>query len=64
MDTCVCCGKYVPEGRQICYLCEHDVIDIQNNLKKANINATNIEVADFIREVKKMIKEEINRGVG
>lgn len=21
-DTCVCCGKYVPEGRQVCHTCE------------------------------------------
>lgn len=21
-DTCVCCGAYVPEGRQVCYDCE------------------------------------------
>ena len=22
-DRCVCCGKIVPEGRQICWKCEH-----------------------------------------
>lgn len=21
-DTCVCCGEYVPEGRQVCKNCE------------------------------------------
>ena len=21
-DTCVCCGKYIPEGRMVCYSCE------------------------------------------
>jgi len=21
-DTCVCCGEYVPEGRQVCPACE------------------------------------------
>jgi len=21
-DTCVCCGKYVPEGRMVCQECE------------------------------------------
>jgi DNA-directed RNA polymerase specialized sigma24 family protein len=21
-DTCVCCGAYVPEGRQVCHFCE------------------------------------------
>ena len=24
-DTCVCCGKYVPEGRQVCKECEENV---------------------------------------
>ncbi len=23
MDQCVCCGAYVPEGRWICWMCEH-----------------------------------------
>ena len=22
MDGCVCCGRYVPEGRHICTICE------------------------------------------
>ena len=22
MDGCVCCGRYVPEGRMICTICE------------------------------------------
>ena len=22
-DTCVVCGEYVPEGRMVCYKCEH-----------------------------------------
>jgi hypothetical protein len=21
-DVCVCCGEYVPEGRQVCFSCE------------------------------------------
>ena len=21
-DICVCCGKYIPEGRMVCYSCE------------------------------------------
>lgn len=24
-DICVCCGAYVPEGRQVCYDCEREV---------------------------------------
>jgi predicted nucleic acid-binding Zn ribbon protein len=26
-DVCVCCGRYVPEGRQICSICEHEADD-------------------------------------
>ena len=22
-DTCICCGELVPEGRQVCWQCEH-----------------------------------------
>lgn len=25
IDTCVCCGEYVPEGRQVCWSCEHGI---------------------------------------
>ena len=21
-NTCVCCGREIPEGRQVCYICE------------------------------------------
>ena len=24
-DSCVCCGAYVPEGRQICQRCKLDI---------------------------------------
>lgn len=25
IDTCVCCSSYVPEGRQVCAVCEGKV---------------------------------------
>lgn len=33
-DKCVCCGEYVPEGRQVCKSCEtvHGAEWIKNNL--------------------------------
>lgn len=37
-DRCVCCGSYVPEGRQVCSTCSGD--------KKQEISA---EEADMIR---------------
>ena len=30
IDTCVCCGVYVPEGRQACVKCEREVEEIIN----------------------------------
>ena len=24
-DRCVCCGKIIPEGRQVCWHCENEV---------------------------------------
>lgn len=24
-ETCVCCGRPIPEGRQICWQCEHEL---------------------------------------
>lgn len=23
MDTCVCCGEVIPEGRMVCWACEN-----------------------------------------
>ena len=23
-NTCVCCGEIIPEGRQVCWNCEHN----------------------------------------
>lgn len=32
-DKCVCCGRYVPEGRMICNICDDEInnIEEQNN---------------------------------
>lgn len=26
MDYCICCGAYVPEGMQVCFLCQDKYI--------------------------------------
>ena len=23
-ETCVCCGREIPEGRQVCHICEYE----------------------------------------
>ncbi|MCD7884097.1 MAG: hypothetical protein LUI87_10425 [Lachnospiraceae bacterium] len=30
-DICVCCGKPVPEGRMICWCCEHEFDETKMN---------------------------------
>jgi hypothetical protein len=34
-DYCVCCGRLVPEGRMICFICEHNDNPVP---RKININ--------------------------
>ena len=48
-DTCVCCGAQIPEGRQICWNCEHiddqDVkIPSDDQIKLANLIADTLEI--------------------
>ena len=26
-NTCVCCGAVIPEGRMVCWACEHDIME-------------------------------------
>lgn len=35
-NTCVCCGSIIPEGRMICWECEHKV-DNTNYINKKEI---------------------------
>lgn len=37
-DICVCCGEYVPEGRMICWKCEHQYEQDKVEIKKGNDN--------------------------
>jgi predicted nucleic acid-binding Zn ribbon protein len=36
-NTCVCCGAIIPEGRQICPMCEEIRKDIIGNEFRRNI---------------------------
>ena len=40
MDTCVCCGTVIPEGRMVCWVCEnrHGVIPERTNDMKETMN--------------------------
>lgn len=28
MNTCVCCGEPIPEGRMVCWICEHQYDEV------------------------------------
>ena len=38
-DTCVCCGAYCGEGRQICYKCERTLVQ---NRSDSHTNGTGL----------------------
>jgi len=41
-DKCVCCGEYVPDGRQVCCGCENTYIKFKNgSIIKSIGNSTN-----------------------
>ena len=40
-DRCVCCGEYVPEGRQVCWGCESSVV-------RGHRSELNLHYDDFI----------------
>lgn len=34
-DRCIMCGEYVPEGRQVCRVCEQSILDGNKQVKKS-----------------------------
>lgn len=34
-DRCIMCGEYVPEGRQVCRVCEQQILDGDKQVKKS-----------------------------
>lgn len=32
-DRCVICNAIVPEGRQICWICEHKIMEGENDIR-------------------------------
>ena len=37
-DYCVVCGAYVPEGRMICYKCEHDTEEKEKKYRPKGVD--------------------------
>lgn len=56
-NTCVFCGAIIPEGRQICWSCEHSSIKVGSILQSCD--ATYEEVFDAYMSLRnKNIEEE------
>ena len=51
MNTCVCCGEYVPEGSQVCKYC----LDDARNDKREMINVT----VDDLKHRNKLLRKQI-----
>lgn len=50
VDTCVCCGEIIPEGRQVCWNCEQGVYytkHVNNTPSEAQINLAD-KIADTL----------------
>ena len=59
-ERCVICGSLIPEGRQVCWICEHDIVKIGSILQ--SYNAAEDDVIKAHKFINKGIKEnEQNR---
>ena len=47
-ERCICCGEVIPEGRMVCYACEHSV----------EFDGINYDKSQKIKEKSKAGKEE------
>ena len=57
-NRCVCCGEIIPEGRQICYRCEHYTTKVGAILQSRN--ATKEEVKSAYEWLYASIEEAID----
>ena len=48
VDRCVCCGKIIPEGRQVCFICGKEKAKKQTNYDRIR-NMSVEELAGFLR---------------
>jgi len=67
-NTCICCGKVIPEGRQVCYQCENkgsnnvkltkeDKIKFRTEVPKANPIEI-IQISEFVDEHRERFAKE------
>ena len=51
-DKCVCCGEYVPEGRQVCLKCETNCNDFIGTLDKVKVHQELCKMLNTVYEKK------------
>ena len=54
-DICVCCGRYVPEGRQVCSICEENELDNLKNEMQAEL----LEIKLAIEEANSVLEKQL-----
>lgn len=45
-DRCICCGEVVPEGRMVCWGCEHNIVKVGAILQSYSTAEENEESND------------------
>ena len=51
-NRCVCCGKIIPEGRMVCWSCEHQEMKIGRALQSLEATDEEVEKAyNFLKTV-------------
>ena len=50
VDRCVCCGKIIPEGRQVCFICGKEKQKKQTNYDRIR-NMSVEEMAKFLMHI-------------
>ena len=60
MDSCVCCGRYVPEGRQVCAFCESDIYKAKKEFERNHIDISVNNMLEVQAILKSMSSEVDN----
>lgn len=61
MNTCVACGKYVPEGKQICWICERDPCAAATNKHDQDKEKGSIMKRDLNADMTRLAKDQCDK---
>lgn len=50
-NKCICCGEIIPEGRQVCWKCEHKEVNNKERENSKNEQATKKNTNNRAKEV-------------